>query len=167
MSERDIPPAIPIDAAQDLRGWKAEHRRRPPHRSSAEVLQGYPAQMLLNRLDSATIVIGLDGVVVYANPACERLLGYQTARTLEGQFLSELLIDQPGTPPRDCIELLRDPDTVTNWNHSDGYPIAALASDPMFLRSTDPMFMVSLTDVSDRVWSEVDRANRYAQQRGE
>ena len=104
--------------------------------AAQRVLQGDPAQMLLYRLDSATIVIGLDGVVVYANPACERRLGYQTARTLEGQFLSELLIDQPGTPPRYCIEPLRDPDTVTNWNHSDGYPIAALASDPDVLPRT-------------------------------
>ena len=146
--------------------WKAVHRPAPPLRSSAEVLQGLPAQMLLNRLDIATIVIGLDGVVVYANPACERLLGYQTARTLEGQSLASLLTGQSDTPPLDWIEMLCDPNTVTHWNHSDGYAVATLASDPVTLRETDLMFMVSLTDVSDRVWSEVDRAVRYAAQGG-
>lgn len=137
------------------------------HRSSAEVLKGAPAQMLLSRLDSATIVIGFDGVVVYANPACERLLGYQCARTLEGRSLPVLLAGHSDTPPTDCIELLRDPNTVTNWNHSDGYPLAAVVSDPLLFRTTgpDPMLLVSLRDVSDRVWTEVDRAIRYSQQR--
>ena len=144
--------------------WKADYRPTPPLRSSAEVLQGLPAEMLLNRLDTATIVIGLDGLVVYANPACERLLGYQTARTLEGQALATLVTGRSDTPPRDWIDLLCDPNTVTNWNHSDGYPVATLASDPTTLRGTDPMLMVSLTDVSDRVWSEVDRAMRFAPQ---
>ncbi len=142
--------------------WKAEQRPKHPRRSSAEVLQGRPAQMLLNRLDTATIVVGLDGVVVYANRACERLLGYRTAMTLEGQSLAALLTEQSDTLPRDWIDLLCDPDTVTNWNHSDGYPVATLASDAMLLRDTEMMLMVSLTDVSDRVWSEVDRAMRFA-----
>ena len=146
--------------------WKAEYRPTPTLRSSAEVLQGLPAEMLLNRLDTATIVIGLDGVVVYANPACERLLGYQTAKTLEGQSLAALLAGKSGGLPRDWIDIFYDPNTVTHWNHSDGYPIATLASDPMALRETDLMFMVSLTDVSDRVWSEVDRAARFAAQGG-
>jgi PAS domain S-box-containing protein len=130
------------------------------------VLRGRPAELLLSRLDSATIVVGLDGVVVYANPACERMLGYHTARTLEGQSLAALLIDQSGASPQDSIELLRDPDAVTNWNHSDGYPVATLASDAMLLPANDPMLMVTLTDVSDQVWSVVDRAFRFSSQCG-
>ena len=162
MNERYLLPATPIDGVQILRGRKADGRRNAPRLSSSDVLAGRPAEMLLNRLDSATIVIGIDGLVVYANPACERLLGYQTAGTLEGQTLTALLAGQSQTTARACIELLRDPDIVTNWNHSDGYPIATLASDPMMLHSTDLMLMVSLMDVSDRVWSEVDRANRFS-----
>src|SRR6188472_1190070 len=145
--DRNSSPAIPI-----------------PPRSSAAMLQGRPAQMLLSRLDFATIVVGLDGVVVYANPACERVLGYHTARTLEGQSLAALLVGQSGASPEDCVDLLRDPDAVTNWNHCDGYPIATLASDATFLPATDSMLMVTLTDVSDRVWSAVDRALRFSPQ---
>jgi PAS domain-containing protein len=144
-----------------------EDRSISPHRSPAEALQGPPAQMLLDRLDTPTIVVGLDGVVVYANPACERLLGYQTAGTLEGQPLRTLLGGPSEKAPIDWIDLLSDPDTVTNWNHSDGYPVATLACDPVTLQTTHPMFMVSLLDVSDQMWSAVDRAYRYSPQRGE
>ena len=147
MNDKHIPPTTRVGMIEN--------------RSSADVLQGRPAQMLLNRLDVATIVIGFDGFVVYANPACERMLGYQTALTLEGQRLNTLLVDKSATSARDCIDLLRDPDTVTKWNHSDGYPLAALASDPMLVYSTALMLMVSLTDVSDREWAAVDRANRF------
>ena len=146
--------------------WKADDRPKRPRKSSAEALQGLPAHMLLNRLDRATIVIGLDGVVVYANPACERLLGYQTRGTLEGRLLSTLLTGQSDALPRELIEQLWDTATVTSWNHSDGYPVATLASDPMALRLTDLMLMVSLEDVSDQMWSQVDRAFRLDPQRG-
>ena len=162
MNERYLPPATPIDSVQTSEAGRPNAAATLHIAARSEVLAGRPAEMLLNRLDTATIVIGLDGLVVYANPACERLLGYQTARTLEGQSLTALLAGQSETPARACIELLRDPDIVTNWNHSDGYPIATLASDPMLLHATDPMLMVSLMDVSDRVWSEVDRANRFS-----
>ncbi len=159
MNDRPIIPTTPIGAIRNLPGWAEP--RYSPQLSSAEVLRGRPAEMLLNRLDVATIVIGFDGVVVYANPACERMLGYQTALTLEGQRVNALLVDQSDNSARGCIELLRNPDTVTNWNHSDGYPLAALASEPMLLYSTALMLMVSLTDVSDRERAAVDRANRF------
>ena len=106
-------------------------------------------------------MIALDGWIVYANPACERLLGYQGAETLEGQSLATLLMNHSETAPDVCIDRLREPDTVTNWNHSDGYPIAIVASEAMLLELAEPMLMVSLIDVSDRVWAAVDRANHF------
>jgi PAS domain-containing protein len=133
-------------------------------RSSAELLAGLPSQMLLNRLDRPTIVIGFDGVVIYANPACERMLGYHTPLSLEGQSLGTLLTGQSGDVPHDWIDVLSDPDKVTNWNHSDGYPIATLASNPVALPTNDLMFMLSLEDVSAQMWSAVDRAFRLAAQ---
>jgi PAS domain S-box-containing protein len=167
LEEHSLSPAKPGDIRHagstmyDPDTWKTNDRLTSSRRNSAELLQGQPADMLLNRLDTATIVVALDGTVVYANPACERLLGYQTSGTLEGQSLPALLVRQSQTPANACIEMLRDPDTVTNWNHSDGYPIATLALDPMLFDSTETMLMVSLTDVSDRVWTELDRAKYF------
>ena len=140
--------------------WTANRPKLPP-RSSADLLRGRPADLLLSRLDVPTIVIALDGQVVYANPACERLLGYQGAETLEGQSLATLLVNQSETPPHVCIERLRETDTVTNWNHSDGYPIAAIATEATMLELPEPVLVVSLIDVSDRVWAAVDRANHF------
>ena len=154
--EPNVPTAMPPDGVRNLRDRKAERRDKPLPRNSAEVLQGRPAQMLLNRLDTATIVIGLDGIVIYANSACERLLGYQSARTLEGQALSTLLAGHSDPSPRDCVELVRDANTVTTWNHSDGHSVAALISDPMLLRNRDLMLMVTLADVDDRVRLKAD-----------
>jgi PAS domain S-box-containing protein len=158
VNDSPIIPTNSLGEVRNLRGWAEP--RDAPKRSSADVLQGLPAEMLLNRLDVATIVIGFDGVVVYANPACERLLGYQTALTLEGQLVNALLADQPDTTARGCVEMLRNPDRVTNWNHSDGYPVAALASDPMLVYATAMMLMVSLKDLNDRKGAVADTANR-------
>ena len=146
--------------------WTARNRPTSLPRSSAEAIQGLPAQSLLSRLDIATIVIGLDGVVVYANPACERMLGYQTRGTLEGRSLAALIDGQSNSLRQDWIDMLSDPDAVTNWNHSDGYPVATLASNPKMFPDDYPIFMVSLEDVSDQVWSEVDRAFRMDPERG-
>ena len=159
MNDRPIPP---ISARGDVQNIHYGYPHRdPPRGSSAEVLQGRPAQMLLDRLDIATIVIGFDGVVVYGNRACERMLGYQSSRTLEGQLLTSLMLGQSDSMPRAGLEQLRDANIVTKWNHSDGYPLAVLASDPMLFFYTGLMLMVSLTDVSDREWAAVDRANRF------
>ncbi len=127
--------------------------------SSAEPL---PARVLVNQLGPPTITIGTDGVVVHANSACEKMLGYQTAASLQGQSLAALLIGASYTSPRDWFELLRDRDTVTNWNHSDGYPITAVVSNSMLLRGTDALLMVTLTDVTERVWSQGNGAKRVS-----
>ena len=123
------------------------------------MLQRIPAGELPDRLDTPTIAIGTDGVVVYANSACEKMLGYQAATTLKGQSLAALLIGASHlSAPREWFELLRDRDTVTNWNHSDGYPVAAIVSDSRLLRGTDVMLMVTLTDVTHWVWSGMNGA---------
>ncbi len=139
----------------------------PPPRDLAAALQRLPLHILLNRFDDPTIVIGLDGVVVYANPACERLLGYQSPGTLEGRSLATLLSGQSNALPGDWIESLCDPDAVTNWKHSDGYPVATLPSDPLTLPDDVSMLMVSLQDVSGQMWPEVDRAYRMDPQHSE
>ena len=144
--------------------WAARNRLTALPRSSAEALQWLPAQMLLNRLDIATIVISLDGIVVYANPACERLLG-ETAGGLEGRPLASLIGGKSKSLPQNWIDGLCDPSAVTNWSHRDGYPVATLALDPKILPDDYSMFMVSLQDVSDQVWPEVDRAFRMDPQR--
>lgn len=131
-------------------------------RTTRPATERLPAGLLLERLGTPTIAIGLDGVVVYANSACEKMLGYQTADSLKGQPLTALLIGHSHSAPEDCVDLLRERNAITKWNHSDGYPIAVVVSNSMLLRGTDTRLMVTLTDVTESVWSGGNGAKRVS-----
>lgn len=95
----------------------------------------------------ALIVVGLDGLVMYANTACENLLGYQSAATLKRQSLSGLLVRLADAPPGDCFKVLCDRNVVTKWNHSDGYVVFAVVLDAILLHDSEPVLVVTLTEL--------------------
>jgi PAS domain-containing protein len=130
-----------------------DRRRNRPARTREEILQQLPARLLIDRLSTPMLAIGLDGVVVYATAACEQLLGYRNGTRLTGQSLPELLVDHSDTTPEDCITLLRVPKTIVKWQHTDGYPVSTVVSSTILLRATDPLMMVSLTDVTEWTWA--------------
>lgn len=82
---------------------KRSERRLGPRPSSPEAhLQALPAPILLNRLPIPMSGTGLDGVVVYTNPAFATLLGHHPDTiTLTGKRLPELLAGPPATSPGD------------------------------------------------------------------
>jgi len=112
---------------------------------------------LIDRLSTPMLAIGLDGVVVYATAACQQLLGYRNGTRLTGQSLPELLVGHSDTTPEDCITLLRVPKTIVKWQHTDGYPVSTVVSSTILLRATDPLMMVSLTDVTEWTWAASPR----------
>jgi PAS domain-containing protein len=93
------------------------------------------------------IAIGLDGLVTYANTACEKLLGYQSAATLKGQSLAALIVGHSDASLGDCIKVLCNQNVVTNWNHSDGYVVSAVILDSNLLDDVDPVLVVTLTEL--------------------
>lgn len=95
----------------------------------------------------ALIVVGLDGLVTYANTACEELLGYQSAATLKRQSLATLLVRHSDAPPGDCFKALCERNVVTTWNHSDGYVVFAVILDSILLHDRDPVLVVTLTEL--------------------
>ncbi len=95
----------------------------------------------------ALIVVGLDGLVMYANTACENLLGYQSAATLKTQSLAALLVTNSDAHPGDCFKVLSDRNVVTRWNHSDGYVVFAVILDSILLHDRDPVLVVTLTEL--------------------
>ena len=129
-----------------------ERRRHRPPETAEAFLQQLPARLLVERLSTPTLVIGLDGVVLFANSACAELLGYRNGVTLKGQSLTQILMGESDATPEDCLDLLRTPDTVVKWLHADGYPIATIAATTICLRASDRLLMVNLTDVTALVW---------------
>ena len=83
---------------------RVERRRRPSPSSAEECLRALPALVLLDRLPVPMLATGLDGVVVYTNPAFATMLGHHPDTVmLTGQLLPALLVGHPATPPRDCV----------------------------------------------------------------
>ncbi len=130
-------------------------RRRPPPATTAGYLDLLPARILMDRLPTPALAVGLDGVLVYANPACARLLGQPDSTTLTGRPLNALLAGQSHTAPRKCLTLLRTPENgaVTLWRHAHGYPVATLVSQPLLIRDDDPLLLITVTDMTEWLWS--------------
>src|SRR6202012_3308709 len=72
----------------DAEESSTERRRRPSPSTPDEYLYALPALILLDRLPIPMLATGLDGVVVYTNPAFATMLGYRRDTiTLTGKRL--------------------------------------------------------------------------------
>ncbi|OIN81417.1 PAS domain-containing protein [Mycobacterium malmoense] len=130
-----------------------ERRRQPPP-TPRDYLQQLPAIVLLNRLPTPTLAVGLDGELIYVNPAFAAMLGYPDANTLTGQPLSRLMAGLAHLPGHDCVTALRAAaGTVAEWCHVDGYHVRTVVSKALLTRVTDPLLLVTLIDVTDVLWS--------------
>lgn len=101
------------------------------------------------------MVVGDDGMLVYANHSYASMLGYTDPAMLVRTPLPSLLAAHPHTPPRDCLDVLRAAAAnrvVTDWRHTDGYFVRTALSHPISLRAKDPALLINVTDVSDILW---------------
>jgi PAS domain-containing protein len=113
-----------------------------------------PALVLLNRLPTPMLAVGLGGDLVYANPALATALGYPDVGALAEQSLPVLMSGHAKTSAADCVTVLREgAGSVTDWCHLDGYLVRTVVSDALLTRATDPLLLITLTDVSDLHWS--------------
>ncbi len=163
MRRGDVVP-VGVDALQLTATVEVDHRpqptgrfrrRRPPPTTMAGYLDQLPARVLLDRLPTPAVAVGLDGLIIYANPAYARLLGHAKATTLTGRPLNTLLAGRSHTLPTECVTLLQTTDTgaMTNWCHVDGYPVATLVSQPLLIRDDDPLLLITVTDMTECLWS--------------
>ena len=93
-------------------------------------------------------------------PGLYRLLGYRDGARLTGRSLPELLVAHSDTAPEDCVALLRAPNGVVKWRHTEEYPVSTVVSNTILHRETDPLLMVSLTDITAWVWAGASDATR-------
>ena len=129
-----------------------ERRRQHDPTDLAGYLRQLPALVLLDRLPTAVLGVGPVGDIVYANPACAELLGYIDGDTMTRLHLPDLLAGQSALTPADCIATLRITDGIVHWNHAQDYVIRTKVSPTMLKRDSDPLLLVSITDLTDWLW---------------
>ena len=132
----------------------SERRRQPPPSTPDGYLHELPALILLDRLPTPMLATGLDGVLIYTNPAFATMLGYPDTTTLTEQLLPALLEGHSATPPRDCVTALRATGTVViDWLHAEGFPVRTVVSNALLVRATDPILLISITDITELMWT--------------
>jgi PAS domain-containing protein len=129
-----------------------ERRRQPPPSDLAGYLRQLPALVLLDRLPIAVLGVGPLGDIAYANPACAELLGYIDGQTMTRLHLPDLLVGQSELTPSDCIAILETTDAIVHWNHAQDYLVRTKVSPTMMKRESDPLLLVSITDLTDWLW---------------
>ena len=136
--------------------WRSGERRRRPSPSSAEeCLRALPGLVLLDRLPVPMLATGLDGVVVYTNPAFATMLGHHPDTVmLTGQLLPALLVGHSATPPRGCVSALRAAgNTIVDWRHAEGFPVRSVISETLFFRASDQILLIGVTDITELIWT--------------
>jgi PAS domain-containing protein len=143
------------DKFMDSKLRSRDRRRRPSPSSAEECLRTLPGLVLLDRLPVPMLATGLDGVVVYTNPAFATMLGHHPDTVmLTGQQLPALLAGHSATPPRDCVAILRAAGTgIVDWLHAEGFAVRSLVSETLFVRATDQLLLVGVTDITELVWT--------------
>jgi PAS domain len=132
----------------------SERRRQPPPCTPDGYLHELPALILLDRLPTPMLATGLDGVLIYTNPAFATMLGYPDTTTLTEQLLPALLEGHSATPPRECVTALRATGTVViDWLHAEGFPVRTVVSNALLVRATDPILLISITDITELMWT--------------
>jgi PAS domain-containing protein len=132
---------------------RTERRRQTPPNSPDDYLRALPASVLLDRIPVPMIATGLDGIVVYNNPAFATMLGHGPDVTLAGYGLPALLEGHSKTPPPDCVTALRTADNVlVDWLHSEGFPVRSVISESLYIRATDQILLFGVTDITELIW---------------
>jgi PAS domain-containing protein len=105
-------------------------------------------------MPTPVIALGLDGEVIYANPAFAKMLGYPDTGGVSEASLPTLMAGRATTSARECVDELRAAaGRVIDWCHVDGYHSHAMVSETLLCRATDPVLLITLTDVTDVLWS--------------
>lgn len=157
--ETDWTREVTSDSRHPGRG--VERRRRPPPDTQMGYLHQMPGSVLVSRLPHPILAVGLDGILIYTNPAFARMLGYAESAALTGQSLSALLAGHSETSPQDCVTILRNAaSTVIDWLHLEGGRIHTVTSDPLLTRADDPVLLISVTDISEYLWNTPPAASR-------
>jgi hypothetical protein len=74
------------------------------------------------------------------------------SETVTHLSLPELLAGHSAFEASDCLDTLRTTDGIVHWNHAQDYVIRTKVSPTLLVRDSDPMLLVSITDLTDWLW---------------
>jgi PAS domain-containing protein len=152
-SDSSEQPARRPAALSNGHAHSTERRRRLRPNSPDEYLRALPASVLLDRMPVPMIAAGLDGVVVYNNPAFATMLGHSRDVMLAGYGLPALLDGHSATPPSDCVATLRTASNVlVDWLHTEGFRVRSVVSESLYIRATDQLLLFGVTDLTELLW---------------
>jgi nitrogen-specific signal transduction histidine kinase len=139
-----------------------ERRRRPRPTTVAGFLDQLPAVVLLNRISMPMLAVADDGMILFANPACQVMLGAGDT-SINGQPLNRFL-HVAAAGASDAVAALREAaGQVTTWQHTRDENVKAVVSQPLLMRAEDPILLVGLTDVTELLWTTgPDASHGYA-----
>ena len=121
--------------------------------SETQTAQADRLRMIVNSMDQGLLILERCGRVQYANPACDRYLGY-TPEDLVGRSLADLLADAPDVGNCASLEAMGGSGTRgVQIRHRDGGLRAMdLTMTPM--HAADGLFVALLHDISHHKQSE-------------
>lgn len=112
-----------------------------------------PARDLIERLPVPMLAFGVDGLVLYVNPALERMLGYE-AGSMVGQWLPRFLSMAAEADSAAAATAVRTAGgDVMTWLHRDGVRVRAAVSHPLPIPDHIQAILVALTDVTEWLWA--------------
>lgn len=123
-------------------------RRRPPPPTPLGYIDRLPARALLDRLPVPIWAVQ-DDTVIYANPAFADMLGRPAGR-LTGADAAALLAYPESQST--AMVVRQHAGALLGVNHVDGSVLKVIVSEPLLVRTDDPITLVGVQDVTTQLW---------------
>lgn len=116
-------------------------------------LEQLTAKVLLDRLPIPMLAVCNDGTILFANAACQALLGHGDS-AVAGQPLNRFLAVGSRVGAAECARVLRAAGgAVTTWRHPRLGTVHTVVSQSLLLRADDPVLLIGLIDVTEWLWT--------------